>query len=241
MSDVVIKIRKENLWKYSTFVLAALLIVTLFYSAGNRDSSGTIGNVIQQLPGKQEAVSISEDDDAVLGDNDASVTIIEFSDYECPFCGRHFQQTYPLIKANYIETGKAKLVFRDFPLSFHPNALPAAIAAECVREQGGDEAYWKMHDLTFQKQQELSIVNLKKWAQSFGYDIGSCLDSNKYESEVQKDAADGANAGVSGTPAFFINKKLISGACPYSTFEQAINTEITGKEWSVSNCQVSIA
>jgi len=241
MSEVVIKIRKENLWKYSTFVLAALLIVTLFYSVGNRDISGTTGNVVQQLPGKQEAVSVNEGDDAVLGDKDAPVTIIEFSDYECPFCERHFQQTHPRIKANYIDTGKAKLVFRDFPLGFHQNALPAAIAAECVREKGGDEAYWKMHDLTYQNQQELSVVNLKKWAQSLGYDIGGCLDSKKYESEVQKDAVDGSNAGVSGTPAFFINKKLISGACPYDTFEQAINAEIAGKEWSVSNCQVSVA
>jgi len=241
MSDVVIKIRKENLWKYSTFVLAALLIFTLFYSASDRSSSGTTGNIVQQLPGKQEAVSINEDDDAVLGDKDAPITIIEFSDYECPFCGRHYQQTHSRIKSNYIDKGKVKLVFRDFPLSFHPNALPAAIAAECVREQGGDEAYWKMHDLTFQNQQELSVVNLKKWAQSIGYDIGGCIDSNKYESEVQKDSADGSNAGVSGTPAFFINKKLISGACPYDTFEKAINAEIVGREWSVSDCQVSVA
>ncbi len=241
MSDVVIKIRKENLWKYSTFVLAALLIITLFYFMGNRSTSGSTGNVVQQLPGKQAAVTVSEDDDAILGDKDAPVTIIEFSDYECPFCGRHFQQTYPRIKANYIETGKVKLVFRDFPLSFHPTALPAAIAAECVREKGGNEAYWKMHDLIYQNQQELSVVNLKKWAQSIGYDIGSCLDSKKYEKEVQKDMADGSNAGVSGTPAFFINKKLISGACPYDTFEQAIKAEIAGEDWSVSDCQVRVA
>lgn len=242
MSDVVIRIRKENFWKYSTFVLAAAFIITLFYfMGGNSGESVPSGNVVQQLPGVQAAAEVSEDDDAVLGKKDAAVTIIEFSDYECPFCGRHFQQTYPQLKKNYIDTGKARLVFRDFPLSFHQNALPAAIAAECVREKGSDGAYWKMHDLLFQRQQELSVANLKQWAQSLGYDISSCLDSKKFEREVQKDLADGSTGGVSGTPAFFINKKLISGACPYSTFEQALNAELAGKAWSSADCQVVVS
>lgn len=241
MSDVVIRIRKESFWKYSTFVLAAALIITLFYSMNDNESKGApSGNVVQQLPSVQAAAEVSEDDDAAWGEKDAAVSIIEFSDYECPFCGRHFQQTYPQLKKNYLDTGKARLVFRDFPLGFHQNALPAAIAAECVREKGGDSAYWKMHDLLFQHQQELSAANLKQWAQSLGYDIGSCLDSKKFEREVQKDIADGSSAGVSGTPAFFINKKLISGACPYSTFEQALNAELEGKAWSSADCQVTV-
>ncbi len=240
MSDVVIRIRKDNLWKYSTFILAAALIVTLFYFMGGDAPRGVTGNTIQELPGIQAPAEVSEDDDAVLGDKDAGITIIEFSDYECPFCGRHFQQTYPQLKKNYIDTGKAKLVFRDFPLGFHPNALPAAIAAECVGEQGGDEAYWKMHDLIFGNQESLSTASLKAWAQTLGYDISPCLDSKKFEREVQQDMAHGSSAGVSGTPAFFINKKLISGACPYSTFEQAIAAELEEKPWSAANCQVSV-
>ena len=242
MSEVVIRIRKENFWKYSTFVLAAALIVALFYSMdGDGGRVAPSGNVVKQLPGVQAAAEVSEDDDASMGEKDAEITIIEFSDYECPFCGRHFQQTYPQLKKNYIDTGKARLVFRDFPLGFHANALPAAMAAECVREKGGDSAYWEMHDLLFQRQQELSVANLKQWAKSLGHDIGSCLDSKKFEREVQKDLADGSSAGVSGTPAFFINKKLISGACPYRTFEQALNAELQGKSWTSKDCQVTVS
>ena len=239
MSDGIIRIRKDSLWKYSTFVLAVLLIITLFYFMSDKNT-GVTGGAIRQFPGEQAQVEVNEDDDAVLGAANAPVTIIEFSDYECPFCGRHFQQTYPLLKRNYIDTGKARLTFRDFPLGFHQSAFPAAIAAECVREQGGDEAYWKMHDKLFGNQETLNTANLKQWAKDIGYDIGSCFDSKKYEKEVQKDMADGSSAGVSGTPAFFINKHLISGACPYETFEQAINAELGNKAWSVANCQVTL-
>src|SRR3989344_7763193 len=92
----------------------------------------------------------SLDGDPVLGDANAPVTMIEFSDYECPFCKRHFQDTFPQIKSEYIDTGKVKLVFRDLPLSFHdPLATKEAMAANCSREQGGDSTYFKFHDAIF--------------------------------------------------------------------------------------------
>lgn len=227
----IITIKKESLWKYSTFILAALLIIVLFVWLGDNDGKdrGTtgraVGNAPQQLPPPSGA-AVTVDDDPVLGDKDAPVTIIEFSDYECPFCGRHFRETYPLIKKNYIDTGKVKLVYRDFPLNFHPMAVPAAVAANCVREKGSDSAYWKMHDRIFENQQSLSNENLKKWAQELGYDIASCFDSGKYKEEVQKDVADGSAAGVQGTPGFFINGQQISGAQPYSVFQQAIDAAL---------------
>ena len=89
------------------------------------------------------------DDDAVLGDDSATVTVIEFTDYQCPFCSRHFEQTFGQIKKNYIDTGKVKYVVRDFPLSFHSNAHKAAEAAECAGEQG---KYWEMHEKLFKEQ-----------------------------------------------------------------------------------------
>lgn len=97
-----------------------------------------------------ELVTVSLDDDPVMGNSNAPVTMVEFSDYECPFCKRYFEQTYPQLKKDYIDTGKVKLVYRDLPLSFHePAASVEANAANCVREQKGDEAYFKMHDLLF--------------------------------------------------------------------------------------------
>jgi len=166
------------------------------------------------------------DDDAVRGDADAKITIVEFSDFECPYCGKYFRETYSQIKTKYIDTGKVKYVFRDFPLSFHQNAKPASMAAECVKAAGGDKAYWEYHDKLFANQTALSVENLKKFATELGYDIGECLDSQKYAGEVDKDFQDGQKYGVRGTPAFFINGTLLSGAQPFSAFEAAIEAEL---------------
>ena len=171
-------------------------------------------------------VPVSTGDNAVKGDENAPVTIIEFSEYECPFCKRYVDETYPLILRDYVDTGKAKYVFRDFPLSFHPNAFPAALASECAHEQG---KFWEYHDLLFANQDSLGIDNYKEWAKELGLNTAqfdACLDSEKYADEVEADMADGQRYGVTGTPAFFINGKLISGAQPYDVFVQAIEAEL---------------
>ena len=194
--------------------------------------------------GNTGLVSASEDDDAVLGNKDAPVTIIEFSDYQCPFCRKFWGETYPQIKSEYIETGKVKLIFRDFPLSsIHPMAQDSGEAAECVREKGGDEAYFKMHDKMFSEQNILdsgSVTgavtktavytneDLKSWASEIGYDISSCLDSGKYKSEVLKDTSAATAAGGQGTPFFVIMKSgetegtSLSGAYPFDSFQQVV-------------------
>ena len=103
-----------------------------------------------EATGSTEIMNVSLDDDPVLGDKSAPVTMVEFSDYECPFCKRYFDSTYPELKRDYIDTGKVKVVFRDLPLSFHdPVATIEAVAANCAREQGGDESYFKMHNAIF--------------------------------------------------------------------------------------------
>lgn len=174
-------------------------------------------------------VSASVDDDAVLGNANAPVTIIEFSDYQCPYCARFWAETLPQIKENYIDTGKVKLVYRDFPLtSIHPMAQPAAEAAECVRKAAGnDDAYFEYHDKLFENQASLSEANLKSWANQMGYNIGSCLDSGEFSDEVLADMADGSAAGVTGTPGFVINGIPVSGAQPYSVFEQIIEEALS--------------
>lgn len=169
------------------------------------------------------------DDDPFMGDKNAPVTLIEWSDYECPFCKRFFDNTLHKIKTKYIDTGKVKFVYRDFPLSFHANAMPAAIAAECAREQGGDETYFKYHDMIFEKQSLLNTSNFKKFADNLGLNtdkFNECFDGRKYKDEVDKDFRDGQSVGVTGTPGFLLNGRLISGAQPYSVFEAAIEAEL---------------
>ena len=225
--ESVITIKKDAIWKYSTFVLLVVLVIGGFVAFSGNDNPSPTGNVVAGNENNQAVVEVSEDDDAVLGSPDAPVTIIEFSDYQCPYCERFWSQTLPLIKEKYIDTGKAKLIFRDFPLdSIHPMATPAAIASECVHELGGDSGYYKYHDKLFENQASLSIDNMKKWAKELGYNIDSCLDSKKYKNEVSKDMQDGSAVGVQGTPAFFVNGKLISGAQPFSVFKQAIEAEL---------------
>lgn len=177
-------------------------------------------------PAPTEPVDVSVDDDAIKGDVDAPVTIIEFSEYQCPFCKRYVDQTLVQIQEKYIDTGKVKYVFRDFPLDFHNNAKPAAMATECVHELGGDDAYWKYHDKLFENTQALDSDSLKKYASDMGYDIADCLDSEKYADEVDADTEEGKSYGVRGTPAFFINGNFLSGAQPFAAFEKLIEEEL---------------
>lgn len=245
MSEATLTIRKDALWKYSTFLLLAILIIGGFFVFTGNNSGTTGNNVVAptQQPTQPSQVTASADDDPVLGDKNAPVEIIEFSDYQCPFCRKFWTETLPLIKAEYIDTGKVKFVYRDFPLdSIHPGATPAAIAAECVRDQyGGDEAYFKYHDKIFEEQNildsgspqgpvqgtaQFSSSDLKKWAKDLGYDIDSCLDSQKFLNEVRGDLSDAQSAGGRGTPYFVINGKPLSGAQPFSAFKQVIDAEL---------------
>lgn len=183
---------------------------------------------------------VSVSDNPVLGDKNAKVTLIEFSDYECPFCKRHYDQVYPQLKKDYIDSGKVKLVFRNFPLSFHdPMATYEAKAALCGRDQGGDSSYFKIHDEMFKQTTSngtgLSKDKVKQIATDVGLNgdtLSSCADSDKYKDKVAKDIADGTAGGVSGTPSFFVGKstssgtidgQLIVGAQPYTAFQSAID------------------
>jgi protein-disulfide isomerase len=176
-----------------------------------------------------EPVKVDLGTAAIKGDKNAPVTMLEFSDFECPFCGRFFSGTLPQIVSDYIDKGKVKLAFRHFPLSFHQNAMPGALAAECAREQGGDAMFFKMHDKIYSNQPDLSVENLKKWAVDLGLkapQFNTCLDTKKYEKQINADEAAGQSYGVSGTPAFFINGRMISGAQPFAAFKTVIDEEL---------------
>ncbi len=174
--------------------------------------------------------AVGPDDDPALGREDAPVMIIEFSDFQCPFCKRFAEETFPQLKRDYIDTGKVRFVFRDFPiLRIHPNAGLAALAAECADEQG---RFWEMHDLLFARQSEWAESApeqaqslFEAYARELGLDdpaFSECLRTQRYADEVVNDLREGAEAGVRGTPAFFINGEKIEGAHPYEKFREVI-------------------
>ncbi len=175
-----------------------------------------------------EATKISVDlaDEPVKGKADAPVTIVEFSDFQCPFCQKGWE-VMKEVEKDYVAKNKVKIVFKNFPLdNIHPMAQASAQAGECAYEQ---DKFWEYHDKLFANQQSLSNDNLKKWAKEAGLDenkFNSCFDNKKYESEVAKDQQEGLKAGVQGTPAFLINGQLYSGALPYAQIKQLIDTEL---------------
>jgi len=185
-------------------------------------------------------VQVSADDDPFLGSATASVEVIEFSDYQCPFCRKYWTETYPQLKVDYIDTGKIKYVFRDFPLNFHAGAIPAAVAGNCIAEQLGNEGYFKFHDLAFTEQNkitpntvDITETMILEWvSQISGLDqtkFDTCYNDPAQKTEVEADLADGVAAGVSGTPSFFINGNMLVGAQPYSVIKAEIEKALSSK------------
>ena len=158
----------------------------------------------------------------IRGNVSAPITLVEFSDFECPYCEKH-TPTLDKIILDYKD--KVRLVYKHYPLTnIHPNAQKAAEASECASEQG---KFWEYHDILFKNQKSgLSVDKFKTWAAQLGLNVSqfnSCLDSSKYKSKVDADLAEGSSKGVSGTPGTFINGELVEGAVPYETFKQKID------------------
>lgn len=165
----------------------------------------------------------------VDGNNNAKVTIVEFSDFECPFCGKFYTDTLPQLKKDYIDTGKVKLYYRHYPLPFHPKAVPLALAAECANDQ---DAFWKMHDKIFENNATVATMTddqIKAWAGDLGLDTASfnnCYDAKTHQKEIDEDNTAGAAVGVTGTPTFYINGKQLVGAQPFAAFKAIIDEEL---------------
>lgn len=185
----------------------------------NLDDAGTVPT---------GAVPAVTKDDHVRGDENAPVTIIEYSDFECPFCGQ-FHPTVEQIMKDY--PGKVRWVFRHFPLSFHPNAQPSANASECAAEQG---KFWEFADQMFANQDSLGDEFYKKVAGDLKLNMNqfnTCLTSQKFKDKVAQVAQDGASAGVSGTPGSFVIGKNgsatpIRGALPYESVKAAVDAAL---------------
>jgi len=254
-----ITIKKSTYNNMIKAIVVAIGIATFIggYSLGTMDSSDSLsGEEIKEIiseinsksvaqPAQQLAapsipstIDVTFDGNPMIGDPNAPITIVEFSDFQCPFCSRFHDQTLPAIMENYIDTGKVNFVYRDLPLSFHANANSASIAAECANEQG---KFWEYHDVLFQKQsqwQSLGTEDFATNAKQFATDIGlesasfeSCLTSSKTASKVRQDSLDASSYGATGTPTFFIGNEKdgfvkIVGAQPFSAFEAEINSQL---------------
>lgn len=161
------------------------------------------------------------------GPDGAPVTIVEFSDFECPYCSR-VNPTIDQVRSTYGD--KVQVVFRQFPLGMHPNAPKAAEASLCAHDQG---KFWAMHDAMFADQRNLGVDKLKEKAAAIegivAETFNQCLDSGKYTAQVQADMQEGTRVGVSGTPAFFVNGRFLNGAVPFDNFAQIIDEELSFK------------
>ena len=170
-----------------------------------------------------QRVAVNSSGHPALGGKDAPVTIVEFTDFQCPFC-KKTEDTLKQLRARYGD--KIRLVHMDFPLPFHSHALDAAKGARCANEQG---KFWQFRDALFADQNKLAPADLKATAKRLGLNTGqfdACFDKAKYESQVKTDVAAGEKVGVDGTPAFFIDGRPLTGAQPVPKFEEIIDDEL---------------
>jgi protein-disulfide isomerase len=178
--------------------------------------------VLIDAPRREVAI---EPTDPSLGRSSAPITLIEFSDFQCPFCQR-VAPTLKKLRETYGD--KVRIVWKDFPLTqIHPQAFKAGEAAHCAGDQG---KYWEYHDRLFANQQSLQPEDLKKHATDLGLDaaaFGACLDTSKYGERVRDGVAQGTRLGVNSTPTIYINGRMLSGAQPYETFVSVIDEELS--------------
>ncbi len=209
-------------------VLAGVVIAVAFiYSVNGPSPKNAVKNEIAAIGSMPPVTS----GDFVLGEANAPVTIVEYGDFQCPFCGKFFKDTEPTLRENYIKTGKVKFIYRDFAF-LGQESFWASNAARCAGEQG---KFWQYHDYLYSNQRgenqgAFSKNNLKSFAVALSLDAGkfnACMDSDKYLEEIKKETKAGGEAGVQGTPANFINSVLYAGALPTATFTQIIDAELS--------------
>ncbi len=194
-----------------------------------------VGEVVDTTvdPSKAVMAKIDLTNEPFKGAKDAKVTIVEYSEFQCPFCKRGFDTIENQVLKNY--EGKVKFYFKHFPLPFHPWAMPASIAAECAQVQKA-EAYWKIYESLFNHQAEINPQNVKEKSTEYlkdtGIDMakwGTCYDNKETAAKVNAEHDEGAALGVTGTPAFFINGRMLVGAQPFEQFKNVIDDELAAK------------
>ena len=204
--------------KTSTRFLSMLVITTLLFLSGLPASS-------------QDSTFLLRKDDRIRGDQRAPVTLLEYSDYTCGYCEKFFEETWPLLYSDYIQTGKVRLIYRDFPRAISGPSVDTAMAARCAGEQG---QYWPMHDQLFTSRRKFSLEQLKRQAKDLQLNIqqfNKCFQTERYMESIYQDRMEGGSIGVRGTPHFilFLTNKpeagpflVIPGAFPYTVFQEQI-------------------
>ncbi|MGI8419857.1 MAG: DsbA family protein [Candidatus Levyibacteriota bacterium] len=221
-----------------SFILGMLTNKVIFLEKQFKDVTSAVAatapSVVPTPVPPPQFVKVDNGHLSMRGNKNAKVTIVEFSDFQCPFCKKYFDQTDGQIQDNYVKTGKVNFVYRQYPLtSIHPNAQKAAEAAECANEQN---QFWNFHDQMFQNQdtwaQQSADDAENAWigyAGQLGMDTDqfkSCIDNDKYKANVAKDTAAGDKAQVDGTPTFFINGERLTGALPFSSFQKVLDADL---------------
>jgi protein-disulfide isomerase len=191
------------------------------------DPAAAAQSAAAQTPQKTTRYKVDDGGNPALGPNNAPITIIEFSDYQCPYCRQWYSEVYQRLLQTYPD--KIRFVYRDFPLSsIHPEAEAAAEAADCAGEQG---RYYDFHDKLFSGEVELSSAAYTQYAQELGLDqvkFKDCVSSQRFKNEVTADYQSAANLGVRSTPTFFINGIPLIGAQPFEAFQEVIDKELSG-------------
>lgn len=216
------------------FILSFIAGIGLMYGIDRSNGVEIAAESAATLDGEvdhSEAAIPVNSDDPTWGNDDALVTIVEISDFQCPFCSR-VGPTIARLKKEY-GPDKLRVVWKHHPLPFHKNAKPAHIAAETVFALGGDDAFWKFHDLAFQNQRNLTEENFSKWAAQAGVDTAKFeadFKANKFAAKVEEDISLAAKIGAGGTPAFRINGVTLSGAQPYEKFKEVVEAQLKEAE-----------
>jgi protein-disulfide isomerase len=217
-------------------LFAALLPAVVVPRAIAQSPNGT--DAVRQQPQKMPVLP-SLDGTPAIGDPNARIAIVEFGDYQCPFCAQHANQVLPQIVRDYVKTGKVRYFFKDTPVeAIHPQALKAAQAAHCAGEQG---KYWEMHDRLFKNQQRLAATELAGHAAALDLDVPTferCMENDTYAAQIRKGIQEGVKAGVRGTPTFFVGPlvpqdlgqnavTILSGSQSYAAFQQLLDQLIS--------------
>lgn len=224
---------KEYFLPVSILAAAVLISGTLVYTTGVKSPSGSAGSLNDNSVQEPKVLLNLSVNDAVLGNAKAPVTIVEYSDFQCPFCGRFYTQTASQLIETYVKTGKAKFVYRNFPF-LGEESVNAAQATECSKDQG---KFWEYHNAIFNaeiKDGQEHNGNLNRslflsLAAAVGLDSAkfqACLDTNKYADVVDKEYSDAQQLGVQATPTFFVNGTKLEGAYPFAQFKTVIDNEL---------------